>query len=553
MDGAIDSGPDAVPDSGHDAGSVVSDSGPDATMDTGMPGDEPEPPASGCGPNHGFFADVARPLTKTADGVSCVTFAQNRLDEKLDSDTPTLEHSTAMLHELIDKALDAELDVIELYVSQEPTPADPGDAEVSPASLLHATGRYGLTTLDPLLGETLDYQPLRESNRPLRLLVTNQIASADELAYALLSLLLDKQASAAGGYATECRPVYIMADTDPGKISLVTMQMVLANDPMFASLRGHIHFGGHTATYRSAQNARDEIDVYESVGFEFVDVEYSHPSLIPLVRYAREKGLQVFARETLDIGLPATLCGLVDGLATPFVSYNSGPAFRIGISSSRTLVALDVADLAADAHAVSYSVPPVGTTEQSALGAGTPTLVSGALKDALPGTALAFAAGANQSLALNDPALPQGQKLAVLAVLQLNPGALSSAGPAVIASKRQGSTGWALELVDVGAGAKEVRFDAFVRFPDDSVHVSQVGISADAFDPLEIQHVLVGFNQHGTYLRFRGAPEIYHDDADFGFTIVDNDAPITLGSDPGAVTGSFDGKLQLLKVISYTY
>jgi hypothetical protein len=170
----------------------------------------------------------------------------------------------------------------------------------------------------------------------------------------------------------------------------------------------------------------------------------------------------------------------------------------------------------------------------------------------LPGTALAFDASAHQSLALNDPALPQGQKLAVLAVLQLNSGPLPS-GPMVIASKRQGSTGWALELVDVGAGAKQVRFDSFVRFPDDSIHVSQASITADAFDPSEIQHVLVGFNLFGTMLRFRGAPEVSAMDADFGYSIVDNDAPITLGSDPGAATGFFDGKLQLLKVISYTY
>src|SRR5262249_55673557 len=135
----------------------------------------------GCGGGTGFFRDVGRPLTTTGDGVQCVTIAQNRLIEKT-----TLEDTNAYLLELVDRAVQGQYDIIELWASEA-------------GNTIYATGRDDSTTVVPELADVLDHPMLRDSDRPIRIWVQEAIPNKDTFASDFLSLLLEKQASTAGG------------------------------------------------------------------------------------------------------------------------------------------------------------------------------------------------------------------------------------------------------------------------------------------------------------------------------------------------------------------
>jgi hypothetical protein len=514
---------------GGSGGSSGTGGGPGDDRDDGVP--------DGCGDNQGFFADVEYRLLRTADGTPCPTIAQNYMEP---AEGATVEQSTTSLHGLIDLALAANLDIIELWVSQS-------------GSKLYATGDGSPTAALPELADILDYAPLRDSKRPVKLYFTDVVPESDqEFASAVLSLLLAKQTSAAGGYGNDCRPVYLDASFWRARNGLITTQALVADDPTYASLRGHLHFGFHVHPYETVTDAQEWIEEPASARLDYLDISLDHPSALPLVHYAQSRGLHVFVHQAIEPGY-VPLCGVVDAISTPRFSFTPGTDFRDAIASSRTLIDLDIAGLASDATQLTYAVAPPGTSEPRSLDTSTPSLgTGGEVTQPLPGTYLSFDAAANQSLALNDPELPAGtNKLAMLVLLRFDAGTLP-AGGRVIVSKRQGSSGWALELIDVG-GTPQVQFESFVRNNGiGGVLGRQARIPASAFSPDASHHLFAAIDS-GSYLRYRADMDWQTDGVPYEYSFVDNDAPVTLGRDPDATSGYFDGELQLFKLVSYSY
>jgi hypothetical protein len=528
-------GMDAAMDSGE-----VADAMPDATIDACVEehdGGHCPPPVANCIPARGYFADVDRRLAATADCTLCPVIAQNRLSNDFLNMSPEAAKTQLLL--LIKSALDFQLDIVELWVAQDgPT--------------LYAAGESEMTTHAPLLEDMLADTRLMDADQPLKLFLSAGVSTDPaELANTLLPFLLAKQAEEEGGYGSEGRPLYLEAEKPYAVNGLAEIQTQLASDSTYAPLRGHIHFGGYLGTDVTAGDARSSIDMFVDTGFDFVEIDSKNMSFLPLVRYAQSKGLHVFGRDLLDVQDTA-LCGIVDALASPVQEYGNLGQFHRAVTTTTTLVDFDVADSASAATQLTYT--GLRGQQQLTLGAETPALVSEDETGALPGTSLSFDAASSQSLTLNDPELPAGfRRMSVLALLQFDPTTITlpANGRAVIASKRQGSTGWALELVD--DGGKQVRFQVFFRNVDNSVQERHASIAASAFSA-GVSYLLVGGLDRGAYLWQAPAnPVNAATDVDYYYTVPENDAPITLGRDPGASDGYFTGKLQLLKVTSYLY
>src|SRR5262249_12522581 len=162
--------------------------------------------------------------------------------------------------------------------------------------------------------------------------------------------------------------------------------------------RGHVHLGGYVSDLGTTSNARGKLSDFADAGFEFVDIEAARPDLIPLARYARTKGLHVFAREAPDLGMYTPLCGLVAGMTTPAHWYRTGTEFHDALASSHELISLDVSALPTNATQLSFSVQPAGSKQESMIGPTTPSLTSAQDSDPVPGTSLAFDAVSRQRL-----------------------------------------------------------------------------------------------------------------------------------------------------------
>ena len=517
--------------------------GVERTASTTLPG--PEWPV--CNADNGRWSDVGRALTKDQDGQLCPVMSDGT---EWGSATYSLDMNRKALGDYLARHVEVEHDLITLQVAWAG-----GELRV-----------LGLRTLDsdllmmPTLEETLQLPVLREAEQPLQLVFQEQTSPGQTTwLQTLPRLLIDT------GVVQPCRPIYLTATGTETFGALRRLRASLRTQPRWSELWNLVHFN-RRLTPSSTDAARAELYEATQEGFDRVAIDIERVALPFLRREARALNVLAhfhnakFAHEL--IGLCDGSSGLESSLFTerpPEIRYRD--ELRFQVSSSRTLVELDVSQLESGATALRYrGFPDLSIARDLTLGDGTPVLVTGDEETRWgdTDTVLRFSAAREQRLALHDAtfdlmrperkyfALPV-QTLMVMARLPVR--SLAEGSRQVIVSKLRGESGWALQYINEGAGSVlqylwygKGRENGLVALLKGSVLAADLPMQLDA-------PVTIYIKNHR--IAACGRDKLVVSEADMTsynqHEMITNDAPITLGSDPDG-GGYFDGEIQTVKV-----
>jgi hypothetical protein len=537
-----DSGPDP-----RDADSGRTDSGPAADAGAGDSGDTGTDSGTThqpqfCGPG-GLFRYVGRTLAGTRDSKLCAFLAEDTYYDP-DAPTATLEDNARGVDDYITAALTAEADVIHLDVAQV-------------GSDVQVTGRDHATTLFPSLQSVLEQALLRDADQPVKLEVAEgTVTDSSQFATALLDVLLAVQPDVLGesatGYARDCRPVFLVSTDAASFDALVQARDLIMTDGQYASLRGYLQFGRHIGDQRVDYAML--IDQAEAVGFELIEPEISTPNLKAVIDYAtREKDLDVVIADVRFDWLAPLLCGAATG-----ASVRGGLALtRMSIAQSRRMVDLDLGPAPSD-NWVDYRggddnqrIAQLG----DGLGNGSlPKQVTAGPGESLRGNFLMFDGSKGQSVALfdADDSTAQTESIALGVVVRFHSLPSVDGERHVIVSKRQGSSGWAIELARA-SGVTVLQIRAFVN-DGQGVQEVLVPFQPTALNTDDSYYIYAAFTGYYTGIGLgEPDPSASLPPVDHGspFALVENSAPVTLGADPGAITDTFDGDLQLFRLMTF--
>lgn len=517
--------------------------GVERTPSTTLP--EPERPL--CNTDNGRWSDVGRALTKDYDGQLCPVMSDG---SEWGASAYSLEMNRKALRDYLARHVEVEHDVITLQVFW-----SGGELRV-----------LGLRNIDsdtlmlPSLEETLQLPVLRDAEQPLQLVFLDQssLGQSDWL-QTLPRLLIDS------GVVRPCRPIYLTAAGADAFGALRRLRETLRTQPRWSELWNLVHFNRRLSA-STTDAALAELHEAVEQGFDRVGIDARRVALPFLRREARALNILThfhnltFAHEV--IGLCDGSSGLESKLFTerpPEVRYID--ELRFLVSSARTLIELDVADLPAGATTLSYKgFPDLAMARELTLGDGEPALVTGdtETKWGDTDTVLRFSAQREQRLALHDAtfnverrerkyfAWPL-QTLMVMARLPVR--ALAEGSRQVLVSKRRGQSGWALQYINEGAGSVlqylwygRGREDGAVSVLKGSIPVVDLPMQLDA--PITIQvknhRIAIGDKEKAVVSEAEMTSYNQH-------SMITNDAPITLGADPDG-GGYFDGDIQTVKV-----
>lgn len=403
------------------------------------------------------------------------------------------------------------------------------------------------------LETVLAHEALSLDDQPVMLLSRDSIDDPEAFPAALLDTLLDYDASSMGNVlATRCRPLYIAAErTGSGNKSfdaLLGIKQALANDTKYASLRAHVRLGTRvTETTLSAMRGKIDLAASASVDLPFVLLDANSGALWQALHYARDdKRLGAILYGDMPLELKVTLCGDAEG----FLDRNYGPGIinvRDFVGRTRRLLDLDLTRQAVGST-VSYFSLAGGRDQTAAVGgSGQPVTKSGPADFAGTYLELDAASGQRLSLANTETTSPAGS-FALLVVARMHDTALSIGSRQVLVSKRDGQSGWALELRNDGAGTV-LRFNAYFD-ENGTPTVRSTELAAPAANQSVLIHVQVLSVVSDTYLILR-AQQVASNVFSGAPALISNGKPITLGADPDAVDGFFDGDIQAVRVVSF--
>jgi hypothetical protein len=360
----------------------------------------------------------------------------------------------------------------------------------------------------------------------------------------LLELLLARQTT----YAKECRPVYLIANGPSAWTALETAHEMVGSQTKYASLRGHLHFGAVIAAASADSNLSELI----AHGFEIAEVYGSSDNERAVLQAARSAGLTTIAKAQNENSM--AFCGLADAVTTGL--YSNGYAW---LAQAVQEVRMDATGQSAGDH-VDYVTNDTTPASATIGGVTEPQAMTGAAGESLVGEYLHFDSTKTRSLSFGDIDHPAGRRNFVVTVLvRFQNIALGSGERQVLASKRQGSTGWAIELYNPGTGTQllfeyNYTISSTPTFLSFGTTVGSLGLDTSG------SHFVHGLVTDGdAALIVDDSPawgnQSNGDSNDLGAggniaQPIENDQPITIGADPDG-SNHFEGDIQMFDVTSF--
>lgn len=508
---------------GHGSGGGGSGGrGPDE-VDDGEGGDD-----STCGSPAGFWQDVGVALAATRSGVQCPLIVM----DPTRGNPATTDAALSATADGIGYAVTSNATAIEIAVSQQ-------DQTFYQVDRRYPTG----ITNRVVLPDVLDMSALESSPKPLLLFVEDPIDSSSAPGL-LLDLLLARQTK----YAKKCRPAYLIANGPSALSALETAHEMVGSQTKYGPLRGHLHFGAQIVP----ASADSSISELITNGFEIAEVHPSTGNARTALQAAHAAGLTTFVKAEGENGM--AFCGLADAVISS-VWQNDYTWLGTAVRELR----MDAAGQTAGDH-VGYVTNDTTPASATIGGVTQPQAMTGASGQSFVGEYLHFDSSKTRSLSFGDIDLRPGRiNFVVTLLVRFQNIALGSGERQVLASKRQGSTGWAIELVNQGSGTQllfeyNYTIDSVPAVMSFGTTVGSLGLDTSG------SHLVNGVVSDG------GAALVVDDgpawgdqsngdsnDLGAGTSIalpIENDQPITLGADPDG-SNAFEGDIQLFDVTSF--
>ena len=547
----LDSGVGSLLDSGLDGGS---------SAETGRPPESlvvepalPERPQ--CGQNSGYFVDVDRTLTRSADGEQCPAVTQG---DQWGSSAGTRTDNLMGLHAYLQRCLDAQADVIGLDTSF-----------VEGELVTHGFFPNELKTADnlPTLREALAVAELRTAEQPVAVTLNEPALDSDALVEALLDVVRD------ASILRRCRPLYLTAMGPTSFQALRSFRRRLAATPELAQQWPLVHFI-RTLDARGTGNAAGDVEQALAGGFDMIRLDLQREELPLLLAHIHHRGAAVSLYNALNSEMASTMCGLSDSVER--LVKTDRPDFlrhlddqRASTQLSRVLLSLDARAAPLDATQVAYrGLASAPGPYIVAAGDGTGPLPSLTQPLADPtlqtGTFLHFDAAKGQSVALgnadNAMQLPEGgyfsyPKLSVALIVRFGRSLLMPGERQVVISKQGPDSGWALELTNLGKGTVLHFLHHGMTIDTQVPYLGEVSLPAESTGISDGSVRLVVLQALGAFMDIQVAKSHAENATTSNMggvqaTMVHNDLPVTLGADADGGTGFFAGEIQAVRITS---